>query len=177
MKLELSLSEVDTTIANLQKAGFVIQSSFADQLVEAGKKLKDRAKEILDDKVNPIYSTGRLRDSIELNFGERTDAWSGIKSLNITVGPDMRIAPYAEWVEFGHYMTGGWRAKGNIKGARWWEGHHYMEGAWLEISPEITKQIADTLKVKLNDFDFDRSAKRVRHRTTGHFVAGYGGKG
>jgi hypothetical protein len=48
-----------------------------------------------------------------------------------------------------------------------------MEGAWLEVSPNITKQVTDTLKVKLNDFA--RSVQRTRHATTGRFVAGWGG--
>ena len=174
MKIGISLEGVNNSLANLRSAGVIVQSDFNGQLIENGKRLRDKAKEILEGKVNPIYSTGKLRDSIELNVTQQTGAWSGIESTNISVGPDMRKAPYAEWVEIGHYMTGGWNIKGNkVKGARWWKGHHYMEGAWLEISPNISKQITDTLKVKLNNFG--KSAKRTRHLTTGRFVAGWGG--
>lgn len=165
MKVGLSLSGVNASLASLRQAGVIIESDFTGQLIENGKLLRDKAKEILEGKVNPIYSTGNLRDSIELNV---------LSKDNITVGPDMRKAPYAEWVEFGHYMTGGWTIKGgNVKGARWWEGHHYMENAWLEVSPNITKQVTDTLKVKLNSFA--KGAGRIRHQTTGRFVAGWGG--
>jgi len=172
MKIGLSLSGINATLKNLQSAGVVVQSNFNESLVESGKQLRDRAKEILEGKVNPMYSTGRLRDSINMNIGEETGAWSGQQSLNISVGPDMRIAPYAEWVEFGHYMVSGWASKGS-GGGSWWEGHHYMEGAWTEISPTIPKQISDTINLSLNNFA--RSVQRTRHKTTGKFVKGFGG--
>lgn len=173
MKLGLSLNGVNASIANLKQAGLIIDSDFNGQLIENGKRLRDRAKEILRDKVNPVYSTGKLANSINMNVTEETGAWSGLKSTNISVGPDMRIAPYAEWVEIGHYMSVTWKTKENIKAARWWEGHHYMEGAWLEISPTIIKDITDKVTISMNSFD--RKAKRTVHQSTGRFVAGWGG--
>ena len=172
MKLGLSLKNVDTSLNNLKSAGVIIQSDFKTKLIDEGRKIRDRAKEILEGKVNPIYSTGKLRDSIKLNVTQETGAWSGMETTNVSIGPDMREAPYAEWIEFGHYMTGGWHIKGSKipKGARWWEGHHYMEGAWLEISPHISQQISDTMKLSLNSFD--KSGKNIRHRTTGRYVKG-----
>ena len=170
MKLGLSLQGINDTIKNLQDVGVVIEKDFSSELYNNLIEIRDKAKEILQGKVNPIYSTGKLRDSIEVNMLDKNRG---------TVGPDMRVAvnekgeSYAEWVEIGHYMTGGWVKKGNIKGARWWEGHHYMEGAWLEVSPKIIPKIAETLSVKMNSFA--RSAKRTRHKTTGRFVAGWGG--
>ena len=162
MKLSLSLDGVNKSIANLQNMGVVIESDFTGSLIDNGKRLRDKAKEILEGKVNPIYSTGNLRNSIQVKV---------IDKDNVEVGPDMKIAPYAEWVEFGHYMTGGWNIKGQVvKGARWWEGHHYMEGAWLEISPTIAKQVSDTLNMTLENFA--KGAGRVRHKTTGRFVRG-----
>lgn len=172
MKIGLSLSGINATLKNLQDSGIVVKTNFNESLVESGKQLRDKAKEILTNKVNPVYSTGRLRDSINLNIGQETGAWSGQESLNISVGPDMRIAPYAEWIEFGHYMVSGWSSKGTGKG-EWWEGHHYMEGAWLEVSPTISKQVADTINIKLNNFA--RSVQRTRHKKTGRFVGGFGG--
>jgi len=175
MKLGLSLSGVNKTLESLQKLGVEITSDFKLELIENGKQIRDKAKQILEGKTNPIYSTGKLRDSIEMNVGEETGAWSGTKSLNIPIGPDMRVAPYAEWVEFGHYMTGGWNTSGKaVKGARWWNGHHYMEEAYLEVSPKISKQIADTINLKLNNFGRSAS-KRTRNLTSGRFVAGWGG--
>ena len=174
MKLGLSLSGVNESISNLQDMGVIITADFTSQLIQYGKQIRDRAKEILEGKTNPQYSTGKLRNSIEMKTTGQTGTVNGVTALSISVGPDMRVAPYAEWVEFGHYMVGGWVAKGQkVKGARWWPGHHYMEGAWLEISPNITKQIGDTLSVKLNDYA--RTAKRTQHKYTGQFVAGFGG--
>ena len=89
----------------------------------------------------------------------------GRNIFNISVGPDMRTAPYAEWLEIGHY-TG----LGAKYGGTWWEGYHYLEGAYAEIGPSIPKQIAKTLSVALNKFSM--SAGRIRHKTTGRFVAG-----
>ena len=164
MKLGLSLQGINDTIKNLQEVGIIVEKDFTGGLIDNATKIRDKAKEILEGKTNPIYSTGKLKDSIEVNILDKN---------RITVGPDMRVAPYAEFVEIGHYMTGGWVKKGNIKGARWWEGHHYMEGAWLEVSPEITSKITETLNVKMNNFA--RSAKRTRHKITGRFVEGWGG--
>ena len=164
MKVGLTLQGINDTIKNLQVVGMVIEKDFTSELINNATRIRDRAKEILEGKTNPIYSTGKLKDSIKVNILDKN---------RITVGPDMRVAPYAEFVEIGHYMTGGWVKKGNIKGARWWEGHHYMEGAWLEVSPEITSKITETLNVKMNNFA--RSAKRTRHKTTGRFVSGWGG--
>ena len=164
MKLGLTLQGINDTIKNLQVVGMVIEKDFTGELINNATRIRDRAKEILEGKTNPIYSTGKLKDSIKVNILDKN---------RITVGPDMRVAPYAEWVEIGHYMTGGWVKKGNIKGARRWKGYHYMEGAWLEVSPKIIPDIAKTISVKMNSFA--RSAKRTRHKTTGRFVEGWGG--
>jgi hypothetical protein len=167
VKLGLSLSGVNNSINNVKEILPIITEDFTGKLIDGAYAIKDKAKEILNSKVNPVptgYSTGKLSNSIKANILD--------KNRN-SIGPDMREVPYAEWIEVGHYMTGGWVKKGNIKGARWWEGHHYMEGAWLEISPTIIPKIAETLNIKMNSFA--RSVKRTRHKTTGRFVSGWGG--
>jgi len=187
VKLGLSMSGVNDTIKVLGNIYGVSVDEMKKGLVKNVKEIRDKAKEILENKVSkdPRYSIGTLRDSIgvtsgniETEYGSQnvaTGRWAKKQSkpFSVSVGPDMRKAPWADWVEIGHYMTGGWVKKGNIKGARWWEGHHYMEGAWLEVSPKIIPKIAETLSVKMNSFA--RSAKRTRHKTTGRFVAGWGG--
>jgi len=167
MQLGISLSGQNDSLKNLNDISFIIKKDFTGELIENGKRLRDKAKEILEGKVNPIYSIGKLRDSIKMEVPDRN---------HITVGPDgsaknEKGQSYDEWVEFGHYMVGGWAEKGKLKkGARWWEGHHYMEGAWLEISPHISQQISDTMKLSLNSFD--KSGKNIRHRTTGRYIKG-----
>ena len=49
-----------------------------------------------------------------------------------------------------------------------------MEKAYIEMKDEIPAKIAETLKVSLNRFARSAS-KRTRHKTTGRFVAGWGG--
>jgi len=71
----------------------------------------------------------------------------------------MRVAPYAEWVEFGH---------------RSWKGYHYLESAYIELAPEISDNISKTLKISLNNFA--RTAnQRTKNLNTGRFVSGFTG--
>jgi len=159
-------------IRNLKELGFVVDHNFKTDLVEQGKKLRDKAKEILETKsqqrTDKRYWTGKLQESIKLYVGELTTyGYEGNtsfqpetrKSLNISVGPDMRAAPYAEWVEIGHSD---------------WEGYHYMEGAYVELAPEIPNNIAKTLKVTLNKFA--RTAnQRTQNLKTGRIASGFAG--
>ncbi len=178
MKLGLSLQGIDDALKNLQQASISIDKDFKIDLLEQGERLRDKAKEILEAKsqqrTSKRYWTGKLKDAIKVNIGESI-SWGykagsrsipeGRKIFNITVGPDMRTAPYAEWLEIGHY-TG----LGAKYGGSWWEGYHYMEGAYSQLASGIPKQIAKTLSVTLNKFSI--SAGRIRHKTTGRFVAG-----
>lgn len=165
MKTYLSLSGVNQTLDNLKQAGIIIPHNFKAELVKYGKDISKKAKEILEQKsairTNKQYWTGKLQKSIKVNILEREDEMVGI-----SVGPDMREAPYAEWVEIGHFVHGGWYGE---KGA-WWEGYHYMEGAYAEIAPEIPDNISKTLKTVLNNFA--QSVGRIRHKRTGRFVSG-----
>lgn len=169
MKLGLSLSGMNTTIKNLQDAGIVVEKNFKTELVEQGKRLRDKAKEILSTqsqvRTSQRYWTGKLHDSIQLNITEERGDMIGIR-----VGPDMRVAPYAEWVEIGHFLTAG---EFGMEQGGWWEGYHYMEGAYTQLAPDIPSKIARTVTLALNKFG--RSAGRTRHRKTGKFVAGFGG--
>lgn len=175
MKLGLSLQGINDTIKNLNDVGIAINKDFSGELYNNLIEIRDKAKEILQGKVNPIYSTGKLRDSIEVNMLDKNRG---------TVGPDMRVAvnkkgeSYAEWVEFGHWMTGGFVKKGTpvkvlkTKGAWWWEGHHYMEGAWLDVSPKIIPDIAKTLRETLNSFSRIKGKKQLRNINTEQFTKG-----
>jgi len=172
MKLGLSLQGVNQNLRSLTDMGVVIDHNFKTDLVEQGKKLRDKAKEILETKsqqrTDKRYWTGKLQEAIKLYVGEATTyGYKGgtdfkpetRKSLSISVGPDMRVAPYAEWVEIGH--SG-------------WEGYHYMEGAYVDLAPEIPSNIAKTLKVTLNRFA--RTAnQRTQNLKTGRITSGFAG--
>jgi len=159
-------------IRNLKELGFVVDHNFKTDLVEQGKKLRDKAKEILETKsqqrTNKRYWTGKLQEAIKLYVGETASyGYAGNigfkpetrKALNISVGPDMRVAPYAEWVEIGHHD---------------WEGYHYLEGAYVELAPEIPANIAKTLRITLNKFARTAS-QRTRNLKTGRITPGFAG--
>lgn len=169
MKIGLSLNNYNETLKNLRLAGFQIKNDFKADIIDYGGKIRDRAKQILAEeskrRTNQRYWTGRLHDSIESRITQRDD-----EIVGISVGPDSRRAPYAEWVEIGHYIVSG--PFGAQRGP-WWEGYHYMERAFTEIAPEIPNQIANTLSVSLTKFDQGRRTRRTRHRTTGRFVKGF----
>ncbi len=169
MKLGMSLSGINQTIKNLESVGVLIQTDFKSELIQQGKSLRDKAKEILADesqrRTSQRYWTGKLQDSISMNIRvERKEM------VGISVGPDMRTAPYAEYIEIGHFIHGGfYGTKGD-----WWEGYHYMEKAYVQMENEIPAKISETLQVSLNRFARTAS-KRTRHKTTGRFVGGWGG--
>lgn len=154
MKLGLSVQGSQGIITSLNGLAGAVGSDAVFELIKIGQEIRDKAKEILEGKTNPEYSTGKLRNSIKSTVVEQKGGADEITSVSVSVGPDMREAPYAEWVEFGHYMTGGYVSSGGkiAAGTRWWEGHHYMEGAWTEISANITTRIKNTLSVSLNNY-------------------------
>jgi len=49
VKLGLSLSGINQTIKNLESVGFLLQTDFKSELIQQGKSLRDKAKEILAD--------------------------------------------------------------------------------------------------------------------------------
>ena len=164
----MSLSGINQTIKNLESVGFLLQTNFKSELIDQGRSLRDKAKEILASesqrRTNQRYWTGKLQDSIKMTVNREKGEMVGI-----SVGPDMRTAPYAEYVEIGHFT--GFGAK---YGGDWWEGYHYMEKAYVEMRNEIPAQIAETLKVSLNRFARSAS-KRTVHKTTRKFTKGWGG--
>ena len=185
MKLGLSLAGVNATLRNLENVDIVIDKNFKQELVEQGKRIRDKAKQILEEKsaqrTNKKYWTGKLQEAIKLTIGKSVTWGYALgdqkyvperrEALTISIGPDMRTAPYTEFVEIGHYLVAG--EFGESRGG-WWEGYHYLEGAYTQIAPEIPAKIAETAKIALNQFGRTRS-DRTRHLKTGRFVAGWGG--
>ena len=163
MKLVIDNTEVNKISDSLKSMGVVLNTDLNESLRRKAYDLRDKAREILAGKINPSgYSTGNLSESIGVN-----ETSSG----RFSVGPDMRKAPYAEWVEFGHFMVSGWATKGNTKGSRWWEGYHYMEGAWSEVSKNLISQISANLKVVLQKYGVSKGGQ-IRHLGTGRFIKG-----
>jgi len=169
MKVTLSLKNYDRMIKTLNLANTTVKQQLIDGLVDNGKKLRDRARKVLDEesasRTNKRYWTGNLHEAIESRVMIREDNVAGI-----SVGVDMRKAPYAEWVEIGHYLVAG--SFGSDRGD-WWEGYHYLERAFLEVGQDIPNQIANTLKVTLRNFDVRKTG--FAHKTTGRFVKGSAG--
>lgn len=169
MKVSLSLQNYNRILKNLQNAGLEIKNNFKGDLIKQSGEIRDRAKAILVEessrRTNQRYWTGRLHESIESRQVIREE-----NIVGTSVGVDLRKAPYAEWVEIGHYRVAG--DFGSERGD-WWEGYHFLERAFAEIGSQIPNQIANTLKVTLKNFDV--SGGRFRHQTTGRFVRGSAG--
>jgi hypothetical protein len=174
MKFTMSVKGMNESLQNLSKAGFAIETNFYNKLIDEARNLQRKAQEILNEVTNPIYSTGKLAASIEVN---------ALDKGRISVGPNASKAPYAEWVEFGHYMTGGalqgsqtFAKGGKVQGARWWEGHHYMEKAWLQEGQSIPSKVADTLRVNLQHYEMGEASMGEPIRLIGGQEAGQFGE-
>jgi len=169
-RFELKLEGKAQSMFNLVNIDNKLKKTYLEQLYDSGVKIRDTAKLILRSKVNPEYSTGLLESSIKVAFNPNTPA--------VRVGPDMRMTDYAEWVELGHKMGGGWAAKSQW----WWEGHHYMEESWLTHRDNIIPSIRIKLADELMHYTMEKNIKggiSIRHGTelvkgTGRFVGGSG---
>jgi hypothetical protein len=157
MKLTLTVQNYNTILRSLQRSGIEIKENFKGQIVDYGKEIRNRAKEILSEestrRTNKRYWTGRLYDAIESRHVIRED-----NIVGISVGVDLRDVRYAEWVEIGHYDS--WK--------NWWEGYHYLERAYTEVAPEIPGKIAQTLKTVLRKYQL--AGLQVKHRRTGEVL-------
>lgn len=166
MRIGLTLQNYNRILRNLRSAGLEIKEDFKGDLIKQGANIRDRAKDVLIERskqrTNQRYWTGALHNAI---FSRPTVREDNI--VGISVGVDERQAPYAEWVEIGHYLVAG--DFGSQRGM-WWEGYHFMETAFAEIAPQIPNQISNTVKIKLNKFD---QGRQTRHRDTGRFVKGF----
>lgn len=169
MKVFLSLQNYRRMTNTLAQAGFEIKDTFTGDLIQQSARIRDRAKEVLAEesrkRTNQRYWTGRLHEAIESKVVTREGS-----AVGTSVGVDLRKAPYAEWVEIGHYKVAG--DFGSERGD-WWEGYHFLERAFAEIGPEISSQIAKTIRIQLKNFE--SSAGRFRHGTTKRFVKGSAG--
>jgi len=152
LKFKIGIAGISKTIENVEKLEQAVKQAYLNKLTESANKFRDKAKEVLHNSVNLEYSTGKLESSINSVIDE--------KRLTARVGPDMRIAPYAEWVEFGHFI--------GLSG-QWWSGHHYMSRAWLEIKDEVAEEITKEIANALKNYAITTN-NRVQHKGTGKFV-------
>ena len=165
MKLTLTIRNYNTILRSLRRAGVEIKKDFKSEIVDHGKELRDRAKEILTEeserRTNKRYWTGKLHDAIESRLVIRED-----NLIGVSIGVDLRSVKYAEWVEFGHY-TG----FGAGFGGGWWEGYHYLERAYTELAPKIPNQIIRTLRIYLKKYEV--AGLQVSHRATGQQLGSF----
>ena len=169
--VRLGLKGAGTTLRNFDGLDKRLREKHKEWLYEGAKRIEKAAKEILQSRVNPIYSTGKLGGSIHTTFNPTEP------QPYARVGPDMRVAPYAEWVEYGHFMVGGWGGGGG----RWWEGHHYMRDAFLQERGNIMNSIEADLAHELKyypylgyDYKWELTywGPRARSITTGRYAKG-----
>lgn len=162
--------ELYSNLKNLPKA---VQAGMKDSLAPAARVFKESARKNLAERVNPKYSTKKLEKSINIEFN--------LKNFSARIGPDgsavnKRGEDYSEWVEFGHYMTGGKKLynkdnpeASNYAGARWWPGHHYMTRSYQQNRSKVFKDIQANMTKTLDKYVVD-AQKNVRHRATKSLV-------
>ena len=113
---------------------------------------RDAARQILTTEVEKSEYPGKkitraLEDSIAITVN--TDKWE------VTIGPDGSAVSlsgdsYAEWVEYGHFMTGwgtagpGLTAAGNP--AKFWPGYYFMNRAFELNKDKVPEGIKKRFK-------------------------------
>ena len=192
MKITITYSGAKTSEYALRNATNMVSEKLYDTLINKAYGIANEAKRILDRKIkHEDKSTGRLESSIvvktendiivrneEKNYrfvyargasGGKGGQYAPTKpSIDIRVGPDLRIAPYAEYVEFGHYKRGGSKeyllSSGGVGGSNWWEGYHYMEEAWEDVAPTIYYDVVGNLNLELKKYEGTFGS--IKHKKT-----------
>jgi len=169
MKLNIKMASVRPLIDRLTQINQGIKDEFIDGIANTAATMAEDARVILEERseqrTGKRYWTGNLQQSIDIN-----PTTSAGEITGVSVGPDMRKAPYAEWIEYGHY-----RVAGDFGGdqGEWWEGYHYMEEAYAKNKDKFIKDIEKGLKTVLSkdltNFGTGPGGS-VRHKLTGQFV-------
>ena len=112
--VDISIKGLDETVRNLNAIA-------TKKLINAIKSGLEQSSMYVLDKLNrntPV-DTGRLKSS------------NRILTLadDILIGPNLGIAPYARWVEYGHHTSSG----------SWVEGQHYVQKTATQTAPEVNK--------------------------------------
>lgn len=190
MYVTLKVKNVENAKKNAVNLDGSLKRWFLKEVYDSAKDIEERSKEILMSKahyrwVRPgeHHTPGRLAGSIHVTpeSVEQLDNRNPV----VRVGPNLRIAPYAEWVEFGHYMVGAGLAAYKSKKTgkwiypekrRWWRGYHYMGEAAREKRASLPNELTTSFTSEMTNYGFIRTSKgvRIRHLRTGRFVGGGG---
>jgi hypothetical protein len=158
---------------NLDKLPKATKNGLEKSLIPVATMFQGTAVETLENRTNPKYSTKKLAGSIKTAFD--------IKNMRASIGPDGSAKNkngegYEEWVEYGHYITGGKKMfdslnpkKSNYSGAKWWPGHHYMGRSWSQNKRKALKEVKVKMNVELKKYAVD-ARKNVTHLATGKTV-------
>jgi hypothetical protein len=162
LKFKISLTDQASILKNVKMLDPKMKEAYRENVVQVAKDFAESSQQALDEaiKANPNFEKykkyhkyGNLKESITYKVDHRR--------LTARVGPDLRKAPYAEWVEFGHWAG----AFSDV----WFSGYHYMYKGWLRVKDEakraITKSLANELKY------YARTVNNMaKHKKTGKFV-------
>lgn len=119
-KFQIKVNGVDRIIKNLNKKESEIKNAMKDG-VNSGSVLVEATSK----KIVPVR-TGNLMRSIHTEINK--------SGLEAKVGPDMKQAPYAVYVEFG---------------TRNFKGRHYMERTFLATKTKVKEIITNFIKAKI----------------------------
>ena len=98
-------------------------------------------------KLNAPVKTGNLRRSIISTEGKRGNTYYA------EVGPDMGVAPYAEWVEVGHAQTPGRYVPvlGKTLVASWVQGSWFMATTAIQMRGKVVANLNSAFKIAMNN--------------------------
>ena len=121
LKISVSIPKFDEVLARTNKRWTAVKKRVQSEIPNYLYSVQQTAQTIIR---NEAYETGALHNSIRVNVAG--DRMSG------NVIADMRTAPYAEWVEFGHFAWG----------KAWIPGVYYMTRAMAYNRPKIKEATA-----------------------------------
>jgi hypothetical protein len=150
LKFEMKLTGAQKAAIRASATPQALRNLFFNQIINETNILYEKSKrnalEI------PEQPTGRLASSIRKGFDTSSNQIVG------RVLPDQRIAPYAEFVEFGHYAR---------NRSTWVPGLHYMELAYIETRRESKRRIESGMTTGLKWYDSPGAV----HKVTGEKLA------
>jgi HK97 gp10 family phage protein len=123
--LKITFKGVNEANRKLAQVGVSLDKIIDEWLDESGKLAETKMKD------NSPVDTGRLRDSIRR---------SKLSGRRMRVGPDLRKANYAPFVELGHHLRNG----------KWLPGQKFVLKTWQEVRVQVKNDLRDKIAKAVN---------------------------
>lgn len=121
-KIEIKPKGFDALKKKFRVSSVQLAATYRAALVEASLFTLEELKR------NTPVDTGNLKESMGIEYDPLE-----VKSI---VGPDMKKAPYAGWVEFGHHLRNG----------TFLPGQYYVRRTTRNVRAKVVQMFSDALK-------------------------------